>query len=184
MQVSDEVLRQIVLERERLNTPPQAMSKVSGVGIARFVVSCNDALLVSTLAKKVMTIINNYSTQSWPSLDRWLNILPSQFTHCFLSELTEVEKEKQTKDWDVLTYEEKLAEASHDEQWTLSSWLSWMEPSEREWFWWDTVLFDVQLNNSHFLVEVTTLDSMFMTGALKRLFKACGAIDVISEDDL
>ncbi|MFZ5296004.1 hypothetical protein ACS6K7_14350 [Enterobacter chuandaensis] len=184
MQVNDEVLRQIVLERERLTTPPQAMSKASGVGIARFVVSCNDAYLVLTLAKDVMTIINNYSTQNWPSLDRWLNILPLQFTHCFLPELSEVEREKQTKDWEALTYEEKLTEASHDEQWTLSSWLSWMEPNEREWFWWDTIIFDMPLNNTHFLIEVTTLDSMFMAGALKKLFKACGAVDVVSEDDL
>ena len=184
MQVNDEVLRQIVLERERLTTPPHAMSKASGIGIARFVVSCNDAFLVLTLAKEVMTIVNNYATQNWPPLERWLNILPSQFIDSFLPELSEVEREKQTKDWDALTYEEKLTESSHDEQWTLSSWLSRMAPNERVWVWWDSILFDSPLNNSHFLIEVTTLDSMFMAGSLKCLFKACGAIEVISEDDL
>lgn len=57
-------------------------------------------------------------------------------------------------------------------------------PEEREWFWWNAILFDAPLNNSHFLIEVTALDSVFMSGALKWLFKAYGAIDVISEDDL
>lgn len=184
MQVNDEVLRQILLERERLKKPPQSMDKASGAGIARFVVLCNVAPLVLILAKEVMAIVNSYSTQNWPSFDKWSNILPSQFVNGFLSELTDMEREKQIQNWDSLTYEEKLTEASHDDQWTLSSWLSWVEPGEREWFWWDAILFDVPLNNSHFLIEVTTLNSTFMSGALKWLFKACGAIDIISEDDL
>lgn len=46
------------------------------------------------------------------------------------------------------------------------------------------MLFDAPLNNSHFIIEVTALDSPFMSGALKWLFKACGAEEVISEDDL
>lgn len=184
MQVSDEVLQQILLERDRLIVPPQPMEKASGAGIARFVVSCNDVPSVLNLAKEVLTIVNNHSTQSWPSLNEWSDMLPSQFVDGCLPELTETEREKQTQRWDALAYEEKLAEASHDDKWTLSSWLSWLEPEEREWFWWDAILFDEPINNSHFLIEVTTLDSAFMPGALKWLFKACGAIDVISEEDL
>ncbi|WP_224718503.1 hypothetical protein [Pectobacterium versatile] len=184
MQISDEVLQQILLERERLNEPPQPMGKTSGAGIARFIVSCNDASSVLNLAKEVLTIVNNHSTQRWPSLNEWSNMLPSQFVDECLPELTEAEREKLTQRWDALSYEEKLAEASHDDKWTLSSWLSWLAPEEREWFWWDAILFDEPINNSHFLIEVTTLDSDFMSGALKWLFKACGAIDVLSEDDL
>ena len=184
MQANNERLRQILLERERLKKSPQAMAKASGIGIARFVVSCNDASLVLALAKEVMIIVNNYSTREWPSLEKWISMLPFQLVKGFAPELTEADREKQLQNWEALTYEEKLTEASHDDQWTLSSWLSWLEPEEREWFWWDATLFDVPLNNSHFLIEVTTLDSTFMSGALKKLFKACGAFDVVSEDDL
>ncbi|WP_313385811.1 hypothetical protein [Pantoea sp.] len=184
MQANDERLRQILLERERLKTSPQTMAKASGFGIARFVVSCNDASLVLALAKEVMIVVNNYSTQEWPSLENWISMLPFQFVNNFSPELTEAERKTQIQNWEALTYEEKLTEASHDDQWTLSSWLSWLEPEEREWFWWDAILFDFPLNNSHFLIEVTTLDSTFMSGALKKLFEACGASDVVSEDDL
>ncbi|BCQ36931.1 hypothetical protein ERHA54_45420 [Erwinia rhapontici] len=184
MPISDEVLQQILLERERLQTPPNPMEKASGAGIARFIVSCNDASSVLSMAKEVMTIVNSHSTQSWLSLDEWSKTLPSRFVNGCSPELTEEEKGKQSERWDGLTYEEKIAEASHDDKWTLSSWLSWLAPEEREWFWWNAVLFDAPLNNSYFLIEVTALDFVFMHGALKWLFKACGAIDVISEDDL
>lgn len=183
MQGSDEVLQQILLERKRLKTPPHSMEKASGAGIARFIVSCNDVSSVLSLVKEVMTILNSYSTQNWLSLDEWSNILPCRFVNACLPELTKVESGMQAQRWDNLTYEKKLAEASHDDKWTLSSWLSWLAPEEREWFWWNAILFDAPLNNSHFLIEVTALDSVFMSGALKWLCKACGAIDVISEDD-
>lgn len=184
MQVTDKILKQILLERERLSNPPQAMEKSSGVGLARFIVSCSDADSVLRLAKEILITVNNHSTQSWPSLDEWSKILPPQFVENCLPELTEAQQQKQTQTWESLDYEEKLAEAAHDDKWTLSSWISWLEPDGREWFWWDAILFDPPLSNSHFLIEVTVLDSPFMSGALKWLFKACGAIDVISEDDL
>lgn len=184
MQVSDEKLQQILLERERLTNPPQSTDKTTGVGIARFIVSCNDAPAVLDLAKEVLVTVNHYSTQNWLSFNGWSNVLPSQFVDCCLPELTDVERKNQIQDWEQLSYEEKLDEASNDNKWTLSSWLSWLEPDEREWFWWDAILFDAPLNNSHFIIEVTALDSPFMSGALKWLFKACGAVNIISEDDL
>ncbi|MHA7844770.1 hypothetical protein [Serratia sp. D1N4] len=184
MQINNELLRQILLERERLKNPPKDTDKSSGVGIARFIVSCNDVSSVLSLAKEILLTVNSYSTQSWPSLDEWASILPSRFVENCLPELTEAEQKTQTQKWNSLAYEEKLTEASHDDKWTLSSWISWLEPEGREWFWWNAILFDPPLSNSHFLIEVTVLDSPFMSGALKWLFKACGAIDVISEDDL
>ncbi|MGJ0482494.1 hypothetical protein [Pantoea agglomerans] len=184
MQVSDERLRQILLERSRLKKPPQSIDKTTGVGIARFIVSCKDVSKVLGLAKKVMIIVNDYSTQKWPSLKEWSTFLPYQFVNGFVAEPTEKEKEKWNESWSELSYGEKLAEASNDNEWTLASWLSWLEPDGREWFWWNAVLFDEPLNNSHFIIEVTTLDLYFMSGALKWLFKACGALNVISEDEL
>ena len=184
MQVSDERLRQILLERNRLQNPPQSTEKATGVGIARFIVSCNDVSKVLGLAKDVMIIINNYSTQHWSSLEEWSGLLPFQFVDGFLPDQTEEEKAKRNESWRRLSYGEKLIEASTDNEWTLASWLSWLEPDGREWFWWNAVLFDAPLSNNHFIIEVTTLDFSFMSGALKWLFKACGALDVISEDDL
>ncbi|WP_413507356.1 hypothetical protein [Serratia proteamaculans] len=185
MKIGIEMTKQILLERERLVVPPKSTQKATGIGIARFIVSCeSDASLVLELAKETLLIVNEHSTNEWPSIDSWKKILPSQFLNNFLPELTEAEKIEMKREWNQLPYNEKVKNAAQEEKWTLSSWLSWLEPKEREWFWWNAVLFDEPLNDSHFIIEVTTLDSYFMSGALKWLFKACGASDVVSEDDI
>ena len=185
MSINVKIAEQILLERELLVEPPQPSQQATGVGIARFIVSCqSDALSVLELAKQTLSIVNQHSLQEWPSIDSWSNLLPKEFINGFLPELTDKEKAECQKQWEQLTYDEKIKNAAQDEQWTLSNWLSWLEPEAREWFWWNALLFNEPLNKSHFVVEVTTLDSPFMSGALKWLFKACGALDVVSEDDL
>ncbi|GKX64736.1 hypothetical protein SOASR032_33050 [Pragia fontium] len=177
--------KQILLERGRLVVPPEPTQKATGIGIARFIVSCqSDAFSVLELAKEILLIVNHHSLKEWPSIESWMAILPVQFINSCSPELTDKEKIEHQKNWAQLTYNEKVENAAQEEKWTLSSWLSWLEPTEREWFWWSAVLFNEPLNDSHFVVEVTMLDSPFMSGALKWLFKACGAIDVISEDDI
>lgn len=52
------------------------------------------------------------------------------------------------------------------------------------WFWWNAIILEPPLDNTHFLVEVTPLDSPFMSGALKWLFKASGAVNAALNDDL
>ena len=185
MSISAEMERQILLERERLTFPPLPTQKATGVGIARFIVSCDsNAFFVLQLAKEVILIVNKHSLEAWPSLEYWNKILPSQFVSNCLAELTKQEKIEAQIRWEQLAYNEKIKEAAQDERWTLSSWLSWLEPEEREWFWWNAIQFEPPLENTHFVIEVTSLDSPFMSGSLKWLFKACGAVDVISEDDL
>lgn len=185
MSINVKIAEQILLERERLVEPPHPSQQATGVCIARFIVSCqSDALSVLELAKQTLSIVNQHSLQEWPSIDSWSNLLPKKFINGFLPELTDKEKVECQKQWEQLTYDEKIKNSAQDEQWTLSNWLSWLEPEAREWFWWNVLLFNEPLNKSHFVVEVTTLDSPFMSGALKWLFKACGALDVVSEDDL
>ncbi|WP_343553480.1 hypothetical protein [Pantoea sp.] len=132
MQVNNERINQLLLERERLINPPQPTDQVTGVGIARFVVSSNDTQSVLELAKEVMIIVNNYSTGKWLSLNEWSNVLPPRFIECCLPELSEDEKREQAHKWSTLSYDEKIKEASEDDRWTLASWLSWLEPNERE----------------------------------------------------
>jgi len=170
MDISAEMKRQILLERERLTFPPLPTQKSTGIGISRFIVSCDsDALAILQLAKTVLLIVINHSIGKWPSLECWKKILPIKFVSSFLPEQTQWERLESQIKWDGLTYEEKLKDAAQDERWTLSGWLSWLEPP---------------LDNTHFLVEVTPLDSPFMSGALKWLFKASGAVNAVLEDDL
>lgn len=147
--------------------------------------SCDsDALAILQLAKTVLLIVNNHSIGQWPSLECWKKILPIKFVSSFLPEQTQRERLESQIKWDGLTYEEKLKDAAQDERWTLSGWLSWLEPTERMWFWWNAIILEPPLDNTYFLVEVTPLDSPFMSGALKWLFKASGAVNAALEDDL
>lgn len=185
MQVNDKIIKQILLERERLVNPPTQSEKASGIGIARFIVVCQkDAKEILKLAKEIISIVNGHSLQNWPLFEEWAVILPSKFVNSCQIELTDKEKAESRKRWEQLPYDEKIKLSQKDDSWSLSSWLSWLEPENREWFWWNAILFEEPLNNTHFIIEVTPLDSPFASGALKWLFKASGALDVISEDDL
>lgn len=115
MGISAEMERQILLERERLTFPPLPTQKATGVGIARFIVTCDsNASFVLQLVKEVLFIVNKHSHEAWPSLECWNKILPSQFVSNCLSELTKQEKiEAQTR-WEQLKYDEKIKEAAQD----------------------------------------------------------------------
>ncbi|OCG73066.1 hypothetical protein A9G42_11700 [Gilliamella sp. Nev6-6] len=185
MVINSEYMRQLLLERERFDNPPDYTVKTTGVGIARFVIHCNnDVDEVLNLAKRILVIVNYNSEPVWPSFEEWLKILPDKFINNCAKELTKEELKEQKIQWDNLTYEQRLEEAKKDQAWTLSDWLGWLEPDAREWFWWNAHKFDGEIENTHFLIEVTALDDPFPSGALKWLFKACGAIDVISTDDI
>ncbi|NDJ58751.1 hypothetical protein GWD52_17515 [Enterobacteriaceae bacterium 4M9] len=185
MQINAEIRKQVIFERERLKSPPLPTHKATGVGIARFIVACDsNALATLSLAKEVLSIVNAHSLEQWPTLEDWKTMLPSKFVNRCLQESQEEQKIEAQKKWEQLSYDEKIKAAALDEQWALSSWLSWLEPEGREWFWWNAILFDEPLDETHFLVEVTVLDSPFMSGALKWLFKASGALSVVSEDDV
>lgn len=58
--------------------------------------------------------------------------------------------------------------------WTLADWLYWMEPDERQWFWWDARI-DGE-GATTVLVEVPRWPSA--TGALEWLLRAAGASSV------
>lgn len=185
MVIKSEFSKQLLLERERFENPPDHTVKATGVGIARFIIRCNNnADEVLNLAKRVLVIVNYNSELVWPSFELWKKILPDIFINHCAKELTEEEVKNQQIYWDSLSYEQKIEEAKKDKAWTLSNWLAWLEPDCREWFWWNAHKFDGEIENTHFLIEVTALDDPFSSGALKWLFRACGAIDVVCTDDL
>ncbi len=78
----------------------------------------------------------------------------------------------------------ELQELLANEKWSLDSWLYWLEPENRTWFWWDAALLEEPIRETYFIVAVVILEWPFPWGALKWLFKACGALDVVSEEDL
>ena len=184
MVINSEFSKQLLLERERFENPPDHTVKATGVGIARFIIRCNNnADEVLNLAKRVLVIVNYNSELVWPSFEEWSKILPNKFVNNCAPELSKSESEKEINYRRSLPWEKQVS-LEKNKKWSLGNWLVWLEPETREWFWWNAHKFDGEIENTHFLIEVTALDDPFTSGALKWLFKACGAIDVISTDDL
>ncbi|MEP7764388.1 hypothetical protein [Sanguibacter sp. 25GB23B1] len=69
---------------------------------------------------------------------------------------------------------EARARAEDERSWTLADWLYWMEPDERQWFWWDARIDED--GGGTVLVEVLGWPSP--TGALQWLLRAAGASSV------
>ncbi|MDF7666322.1 hypothetical protein PT273_00365 [Orbaceae bacterium ESL0727] len=185
MRISNETLLKILLERDRFNRPPDENVRATGIGIARFVVSCeSNAINILHLAKKTLELVASYSEIDWPSLEKWKKILPVTFVDNCIPERTKEEIDEKIAYRKSLPWEKQLKLLQEDEKWSLDEWLYWMEPQNRQWFWWKAYEFDDEIRDTHFLVEVTVYNEPFLWGSLKWLFKACGAIDVISTDDL
>ena len=183
MVANSEYIKQLLLERERFDNPPDHTIKATGVGIARFIVRCqNNVDEVLNLAKRVLVIVNYNSESIWPSFNIWSKILPETFINNCASEISQSESEKKIAYRRSLSWEKQVS-LEKNEKWSLGNWIAWLEPDAREWFWWNAHKFDGEIENTHFLVEVTALHDPFSSGALKWLFKACGAIDVVSIDD-
>lgn len=163
------MINEIYKEKIRLLSPTEYQEEI-GMG-ARFIIICKDnASYILDLGKYIVSIINKYSfpDRPWPSVDQWIDILPKNFTDRF--SLKVQNSNPQDK----------------EDSWSLEVWLYWMNPQHRTWFWWDSALFDVPIKDTHFVVSVKTISELpyFSANSFKWLFKACGAIEVISEDEL
>ena len=63
---------------------------------------------------------------------------------------------------------------STDERWSLTEWLFWVPPGDRQWFWWNAR--QTTSGSGEVLIETTGVP--FPTGALWWLLVASGAFDV------
>ncbi|GAB7197106.1 hypothetical protein [Dickeya oryzae] len=144
--------------------------EITGLG-ARFIFICKEnAPSILNRGKDIMLIINKYSfpDKSWPSLEQWIDILPKTFTEQFPSE------------------GDSKNQLEKDNSFSLEVWLHWMKPQNRTWYWWDSALFSEPIKDTHFVVSVKTASELpyFSASSLKWLFKACGVMNVLSEDEL
>jgi hypothetical protein len=73
---------------------------------------------------------------------------------------------------------EERASATRARPWTLADWLYWLEPSERQWFWWDALV--ENSDTLRVVVEVSGWPTPL--GALDWLLRAAGAAEVIFEE--
>jgi hypothetical protein len=113
----------------------------------------------------------------WPSVLQWRQLLPAWFVQSSAPEQSRAEAERWLNWWRSLPAEEQ-AQVTGAQRWTLADWLYWLEPSERQWFWWDAVTESPDM--LRVIVEVSGWPAPL--GALDWLLRAAGAIDVEHEE--
>jgi hypothetical protein len=165
-------------ELRHLLMPNEPDEKPEGLGIVRFNVFCsgnsNDVL---RKCKEVLEAVLRESSDKWPSDDCWLTILPPWFIQQCSEELSQEEEEKWLAWWRRLSPEEQNR-VNQEEKWSLSDWLYWLQPENRQWFWWDAI--PENPNIMRIAVEVT--EWPFPWGSLDWLLRASGAISIKAEE--
>lgn len=78
-------------------------------------------------------------------------------------------------DWRRALPAEQQASVVDDKKWTLSAWLFWLQPDERQWYFWDS---RVESKNQ-LRVQVQIVDYPLL-GALEWLLRSAGARDVVA----
>jgi len=167
-----EDLSQIEGELRRLNRAPAPDEKSSGVGTVSFVARCPlGGKDVWARVISVLKIVDETALTGWPTDEQWAVKLPEWFTSSCAAPMTQEQAERWHAWWKGLSAVEQ-AKAESEKRWSLDSWLYWLQPENRQWFWWDAT----ELGDSdHIIVAVEVEAWPFPWGSLRWLFKAAGA---------
>lgn len=157
---------------------PAPDEKPGGLGTVRFIAWCPaNAAQVLEKAKAVLKVVNRHSTGEWPNDDKWKELLPNWFVKSCSPELSQAEAEAELARWRQLPREEQIRE--EEDLWSLSNWVYWFKPGNRQWYWWDAAVLDA--DNVVIAIEVEGWP--FPWGSLGWLFRVAGAANVKGECD-
>jgi hypothetical protein len=142
-----------------------------------------DAVL--TRVREALDVVLAQSPAAWPSTDAWLKLLPSWFVdqcrkeyepeaeHPLVAQLRSLPADQ----W-VPFYQEHRDEwppkppPDPDFRWTVSAFVYWFLPSERQWWWWNAQVQDAD----HLVVETAPFDLPYAWEHLDWLLYAAGAL--------
>src|SRR5213075_1262403 len=120
-----------------LTSGPSPSEKPGGVGTVRFLVRCPFVTTdVLTKAKEVMKVVDEATLRGWPANGDSAPRLPEWFTSACVAEMSPEQAKHWLAWWKSLSPEEQT-KAEIEKDWSLDNWLYWMEPGNRQWFWWD-----------------------------------------------
>jgi hypothetical protein len=167
-------------ELRRLTTGPAAGERPAGVGIIRLRVSgpTHPAEILQR-ARQVVTVIDQASLDGWPAAKELVPQLPDWFTAACSEPMSQEQAEEWLAWWKRLPAA-KQAEAANAKGWSVDNWLYWMEPVNRQWFWWDAQL-NAAGEAANVVLDVDDWPAPW--GALKWLFRTAGASVVKAEGD-
>jgi len=145
-------------ELRRLKSGPLADERAPSPGLERFIAHCaGNAPVVLDRCKQVMKIVLEEDVDRWPTDKEWKSLLPDWFvTACAEDD----------------PFEEEGPRGAAPGSWTVGGWVYWFLPEERQWFWWDASVLNV--DTIEILIQVS--GDPYPWGALDWLLKASGAI--------
>lgn len=151
-----------------------------GAGGTISVMACGgaDAGVVLDGCRAVMSAVLKNSGAGWPSEEEWVSILPGWFVGACGLEMPREDTERWLAWWRTLEPADR-ERAEREERWTLADWLYWLEPSERQWFWWGAEI----RPDGCLRVTVEVPGRPAALGALDWLLRAAGAGEVVHEED-
>ena len=135
------------------------------------------ALAVLERVREVLRLVLAAGEGEWPDLAEWRVTLPQWFLSACAEEETPENAEKWLAWWRTLDPDAR-AQAARDRPWSLTDWLHWLYPPERQWFWWGAS------TNGDDLITITVVVNGWPAplGALEWLLKAAGASTVVTSD--
>lgn len=164
-------------EQRHVDTGPRPGELPSGVGTTTVLAHCRgDADSVAERARDVLRAVLAHAGPPWPALADWRNLLPNWFVDSAAPERSQEEAQRWLVWWRSLP-PDKRAKAAREEIWTLANWLYWLEPEERQWFWWDALVENPQTLR----VTVEIRGWPVPLGTLNWLLRAAGAVQVDEE---
>ena len=128
-------------------------------------------------AKQVLLAVLEHAGPPWPSLEEWRAVLPDWFVEGCAPEMSPAEAEQWLTLWRSLPPEEQ-ARATRERRWALAGWLYWLEPAQREWYWWNATV--EEPDSLHVVVQVEGWPAPL--GALDWLLRVAGGNEILMDD--
>ena len=173
------ILSRLNVELQRLQNGPALDERSGGIGTVRFLVRCSFGTRdVLAKAKEVLKIVDEATLAGWPVAGDLTPRLPEWFVSACVAEMSPEQANKWLSWWRSLPPEEQR-KAEIEKDWSLENWLYWMQPSNRQWFWWDAKVLE---DYDHIALAIEVEAWPFPWGALRWLFRAAGASAVEAEE--
>jgi hypothetical protein len=165
-------------ELRHLSQGPRAGEVPGGVGLVEVYVSTGGSAsdLFSRCREVVRAALVEAAGQEWPSVDAWSQKLPGWFVRACAAEESAEEAARWLTWWRGLDDDARVR-AARERPWSLPDWLHWLQPDERQWYWWDAIAHGA--HEGRVLVEVPAWPTAL--GALEWLLRVAGAdrVDVV-----